>query len=227
MQRDTPFKEGETYHLYNRGAHKQNIFRRKDDYQRFLLLLYLANGTEKVDMRKTLRKYKGQTSADIFKKERPLKSLVDIYAYSLMPNHFHIVLRQKIDRGITIFTRKVLTGYSMYFNLVYDHSGILSQGAVKSRHIDSEAYFRYIFAYIHLNPLSLSLPKWNEKQTIDMASAHNCLHSYKFSSFYDYNIGVRPERAVLAYENAPDFLKKQNDLEALFEWRGEGDPAKV
>jgi len=227
MRRDAPFVEGETYHLFNRGAHKQKIFTKENDYTRFLLLLHLANTEEKLDLRETFRKYKGQTFATIFKEEQPTKSLVDVFAYALMPNHFHLVLKQKKEGGITAFTRKVLTGYSMYFNLLYDHSGILSQGAIKSRAILNEAYFRYIFAYIHLNPLSLTHPGWEKDRTLlEAGSARKSLNNYRYSSFYDYSLGARPERAILSYAEAPDFLKDQNDLEELLRWHS-NELAKV
>jgi|SRR3989344_7129449 len=227
MRRDAPFVDGEMYHLFNRGAHKQKIFTEEGDYIRFLLLLHLANTEEKMDLRETFRKYKGQTFATIFKEEQPKKSLVDVFAYTLMPNHFHLVLRQKKERGITTFTRKVLTGYSMYFNLVHDHSGILSQGAVKSRVVLNEPYFRYIFAYVHLNPLSLTHPGWEKnKSVLEVKSAQKSLSNYKYSSFYDYSIGIRPERAILSYAEAPDFLKDQNDLEELLRWHS-NELAKV
>jgi putative transposase len=214
MLRDAPFIDGETYHVYNRGAHKQIIFKRNEDYQRFMLLLHVANTDEPVNLRNTLRLYKGQALARIYEEEKPTKSLVDLYAYSLMPNHFHLVLKQKSENGLTLFARKVLTAYSMYFNMVYKHSGILSQGAFKSHHINNESYFRYIFSYVHLNPLSLMFPKWEEKGIENLASAREFLPS-SHSSFYDYSVGMRPERSIINYETAPDFLKTQNDLEEL------------
>lgn len=207
--------EGETYHIFNRGAHKQPIFRREEDYARFLLLLHLANSEEPIDLRALFRKYKGQTFADILEGEKPSKSLVDIFAYSLMPNHFHLVLRQKKENGITTFARKVFTAYSMYFNLLYKHSGIISQGAFKSRHIDNDAYFRYIFSYVHLNPLSLKFSAWETEGIQNHDEARDFLAKFPHSSYYDYSVGRRPERNILSHEDAPDFLKTHNDLEEL------------
>lgn len=221
MRKDSPFAIGETYHLYNRGAHKQPIFINSSDYRRFLLLLHLANNEGSIDIREIVRKYEGFPLAKIFKEEKPDKSLVEVYSYCLMPNHFHLVLREKKDCGITKFTRKVLTGYSMYFNIVHDHSGIISQGAFKSRHVGDESYFRYIFAYVHLNPLSLIFPRWEEMGVADEDKARRFLYSYEYSSFQDYASKERPERAILALEQSPDFLKSQNDLEELLQsYRG-------
>lgn len=215
MIRDVPFAVEETYHLYNRGAHKRDIFTCDADRNRFLLLLHLANSSEKINIRSVLQKYKGQTFASIFEEEKPDKSLVDVLAYSLMPNHFHLVLREKSEEGITKFLRKVLTGYSMYFNIIHGHSGVLAQGACKSRHIGDESYFRYIFAYVHLNPLSLAYPHWETTGISDHAGARDFLGEYLYSSFRDYTGGHRSERNILASDDVPEFLTTQNDLDEL------------
>jgi putative transposase len=218
MRHIIPFAVGETYHLFNRGAHKQAIFTSPADYDRFSLLLYLANNTKAVNLRDTLKMYKGQTFESIFEKEPRDERLVDIYAYCLMPNHFHLVVQQKSERGITLFARKLLTGYSMYFNITHGHSGILSQGAIKSRHINNDPYFRYIFAYVHLNPLSLAYPGWEERGITDHTGARKFLYEYAYSSFPDYSVGPRSRKSVLSLGNTPDFLKTQNDLEELLAW---------
>lgn len=218
MRRTTPFAVGETYHLFNRGAHKQAIFTSQADYDRFALLLYLSNSTSPVNIRETLRAFKGQTFEAVFEQERDGERLVDIQAYCLMPNHFHLVLRERTEKGITTFARKLLTGYSMYFNISHGHSGIVSQGAVKSRHISGDSYFRYIFSYVHLNPLSIAFPGWEEKKISDFGGARKFLSEYPYSSFPDYSVGRRPRRSILSLHDTPDFLKTQNDLEELLSW---------
>ena len=152
MRRDAALVPGEVYHIYNRGAHKRDIFVHEQDYRRFQLLLHVSNTASRVNMRDLFTRYKGQTFADIFMLEKPDKDLAEVLAYCLMPNHFHIILRQKADAGISTFLHKLFTAYSMYFNVKHDHSGILSQGSFKSRHVNTENYFRYLFSYVHLNP---------------------------------------------------------------------------
>ena len=215
MLRDTALAAGETYHVYNRGAHKQAIFTSDSDYTRFSLLLYLSNAKESVHLSNLLPKYQGRSSVEMFQSETSEKSLVDVLAYCLMPNHFHLVLQQKTDDGITKFMRKVATGYSMYFNTKYEHSGVLFQGRFKSSHIDSEAYHRYIFSYVHLNPIGLVEPAWEERGIRAPEKVRKFLRGYPHSSFYDYSVGKRPEMAILALDKAPDFLKEQDDLEEM------------
>ena len=201
------------YHVYNRGAHKSEIFRDSANYDRLLLLLYFSNGSKPLNLRNMLKKYKGLTFAHVLELEGRGMPLVDVYAYSLMPNHFHLVLRQKADGGISAFMQRVCTAYSMYFNLRHQHSGTLFQGRFKSSHIDTEAYFRWIFAYVHLNPLELTEPDWKDGRVRNPNAARKFLAEYRWGSYFDYSLGERPERAILAYDEAPDFLKKQNDLE--------------
>src|SRR3990167_7803221 len=140
MLRDKPFVNGETYHLFNRGAHKQAIFKSEKDYRRFLVLLYFSNTMERVQLGNLLQN-QGRSLIDLLE-EYVDQSLVDIFAYTLMPNHFHLVLRQKADNGISTFMKKLATAYSMYFNIKYKHSVVLFQGRFKSRHVGDEAYFR-------------------------------------------------------------------------------------
>ena len=222
MLRDAPFIDGEYYHVFNRGAHKIDIFLEEKDYERFQLLLHLANNRDGVNLRNIFIKYKGKPISAIFESEIPDKGLVEVLAYCLMPNHFHLVLRQKSENGISSFLKRLLTGYSMYFNLTNEHSGTLFQGPAKSRLVDNEAYFRYIFAYVHLNPLAL-IGYEKQKHSIEKTKMREFLNSYPYSSFYDYNVANRPEKTVLALDSVPDFLKASNDLEDLLRWEEGGD----
>lgn len=219
MLRETPFVVGETYHIYNRGAHKEKIFRSASDYERFLVHLFLANNADPIHVSKlaVTPKYQGRSLMSIFEGEIPDRSLVDILAYSLMPNHFHLIIKEKREGGITLFMKKLMTGYAMYFNIKYDHSGVLFQGRFKSKHLSDEAYFRYIFTYVHLNPLELVEPRWKEGHVADPTKAWNYMNQYIYSSFIDYSVAARPCRAIIAYDQAPPFLKTQNDLEELLQ----------
>ena len=122
MLRRVPLITEETYHIYNRGAGKQLIFTTQGDYERFMSLLYLANSDRSINYRNVWSKYKGRSLTDFLREESRVPSLVEVLAYALMPNHFHMVVRQKIDEGVTNFMRKLETGYSMYFNAKYERS---------------------------------------------------------------------------------------------------------
>jgi len=214
--RKTPLLNTETYHIYNRGAHKYATFTDESDYWRFSTLLHLANHSGPVRLRDILdrKKYKGRFSGEIFAEEAD-KSLVELLAYSLMPNHFHLVLRQKVDYGITKFMQKLAVSYSMYFNTKYEHSGVLFQGRFKSSHLNTDPYFKWIFPYVHLNPVSLVEANWQEKGIVDPARAKKFLRNYRYSSYYDYYVGERPERAILAYDETLGLLDKETDIDGM------------
>ncbi|HVM73298.1 MAG TPA: transposase [Candidatus Paceibacterota bacterium] len=213
---------GETYHVFNRGAHKQAICTSAADYERLLLLLYLYNTPERVVTRDVLSKYstkrhKNACFTDIFRREYSEKSLVDILAYCLMPNHFHLIVRPKTDTSLQTFVQKVCVAYSMYFNTKYLHSGTIFQGRYKAVHVESDSQFRYLFAYVHLNPLDLLQSDWKEVGIRNERKARTFLSEYRYSSFLDASV-ERPQRAILA-EEIPEFLKEQNDVEELMQWQ--------
>ena len=223
MLRKAPLLSGETYHIYNRGAHKYATFTDESDYWRFSALLHLANHSGPVLLREILerKKHRGRFSGEIFA-EQTDKSLVSVLAYSLMPNHFHLVMRQKTDNGITKFMQKLTVSYSMYFNTKYEHSGVLFQGRFKSSHLDTDPYFKWIFPYVHLNPVSLIEPKWEERGVTSPARTKEFLRNYRYSSYYDYYVGERPERAILAYDEAADLLDKETDVQGMLSMHAKG-----
>ena len=215
MQRATPLMIDETYHVFNRGAHKQPIFLEDLDYLRFQTLLFLSNSSAPVVVRDVLKRYKGESFVRLFENEKREAPLVDILAYSLMPNHFHLVLRPIVENGVSVFMRKLGTAYSMYFNLQHEHSGTLFQGPFKSSHIDTDPYHTWIFAYAHLSPVSLIAPKWQEHGVENIAAAQHFLANYRYSSYFDYYTAERPERATLAYEEAIHYIDKKDGIESL------------
>jgi len=158
------FATGEIYHVFNRGADKRQTFMDTSDYSRFVSGMYTFNDAHSThDLRLTTE-------------VRPREKLVEIMCYCLMPNHFHFMLRQVKDGGITTFMRKLGTSYSMYFNKKYERSGVLFQGKFKSVYVNRDVYLQYLPHYIHLNPLELSLPNWQSKGAGD----------YKFSELIRY-----------------------------------------
>ena len=131
--------------------------------------------------------------------------LVDIHAYCLMPNHYHVLVSEVEDGGISLFMRKLNMGYAKYFNEKYERSGVLWQGTFKKIHMERDAHFLYIPYYIHLNPLDLTHPKWREGKILNVEKAFKSLTQYRWSSFLDYN-GVRNFPSVLNQDLLSDVL---------------------
>lgn len=215
MTRNVTFAPLEFYHLYNRGNDKRIVFTDNHDYERFLLLLFLCNDRKAVDVRSILNTYEGSTFVDVWTAHERDETLVDIGAYCLMLNHFHIFLQEKIELGIALFMQKLTTAYTMYFNKRHNRTGSLFQGRFKARHVDAEEYFNWLFSYIHLNPVKLVDPLWKERGIINRNTAGKFMEKYKYSSYHDYFIKKRPESSILSMDVFPDYFKEMNDFKSL------------
>ena len=194
MSRPTNFfAPEEWYHCYSRGIDKRVVFESTSDYQRFISLLYLAN-TSTVLHRSNLGNLNYHELFTIPHK----KPLVSIGAYTLMPNHFHLLLYEKNASGISTFMQKLGTAYTMYFNVKRERSGGLFTKPFRARHISDDRYLQHIVDYIHLN--SLKLFENGHKRNNKMEDKHyfmTKLKSYPFSSFPDFNGTSRPAKVVL------------------------------
>lgn len=214
MSRNISIAPGEFYHLYNRGTEKRNIFTTDRDRERFIALLYLCNTTEPVRI-DDIQKSQGSTlrkTGVLFEIERG-ETLIDICAYCLMPNHFHLLVREKEERGISRFMQKLMTGYTMYFNKRHERTGSLFQGKFKATHADEDRYLKYLVSYIHLNPVKLVDPRWKENGIRNRKSAEKFLHTYRYSSYPDYLGASRTESKILNKKALPDYFNDARDFE--------------
>lgn len=141
------FQPETSYHVYNRGAGKADIFRDKQDYEAFSrrLMLMLLPEHEAEQLQHSKNRIRLLNLSD----------RIQLQAYCLMPNHFHLMLRQIDETAITRFMRVLTISYSMYFNRKYDRVGPLFQGRFKAAQIDSDSYFMHLSRYIHCNPVKL------------------------------------------------------------------------
>ena len=213
MARTFLFAPGEFYHIYNRGTEKRNVFMSRADRNRFMALLYFANQNEPVDL-----KLQGRTLLEIVE-PRAGTPLVGIVAYCLMPNHFHLLIREIEEGGISKFMQKLTTGYTMYFNKKYERNGSLFQGRFKATHVADDIYLRYLISYIHLNPIKLIEPKWKEAGIANKVRAEQYLETYVSSSYLDYLGKERPEGMILAREALPEYFSSGTDFKTFVtEW---------
>jgi len=212
-QRKITLAPNEYYHIYNRGVDKRKIFNTKRDYDRFLALLFMANSSKPIDL-----KLQGRTLYEIARVAHS-ETLVDICIYCLMPNHFHFLIREKSDSGISKFMQKLTTAYTMYFNKCNDRNGSLFQGRFKATHADSDQYLSYLISYIHLNPVKLIDAKWKENGIRDKKSAEKYLEGYQYSSFQDY-LGVkRLENKIINPESLPEYFETPKEFKHMVtEW---------
>ncbi|HEY4522042.1 MAG TPA: hypothetical protein VJH91_00160 [Candidatus Paceibacterota bacterium] len=178
-----PFAIDEWYHCYNRGVDKRKIFQTKADYERFLLLLYVCNGTRAVHVSNLKDRRLHSILSDTTINRG--KTLVEIGAYSLMPNHFHLVLKEIQEGGIASFMQKVFTGYTMFFNKKNDRTGALVAGPFKSKHVPNDEYLKHLIAYVHLNSAELFDSAW-KKGTGNRQLLEQKLPLYSYCSLPDF-----------------------------------------
>lgn len=200
--RTISFSSGEYYHLYNRGNSKQTIFLDTQDYTYFLRLLFVANSKKPFPkLRRLAHPYSYERGGE----------LLDIGAYCLMPNHFHLLVKMGDDKSVSTFMQRVGTSYSMYFNKKYKRTGGLFEGKYKATHVAEDIYFQYLFAYIHLNPAKLMDSEWKEKMKVSPGALYEYVENYSYSSYQDYLfLGVRPQSVILNKEAFP-FVFYEND----------------
>ena len=208
MSRSIQFVPKEFYHIYNRGTEKRDIFLSIADYERFLTLLYICNGVEAVDL-----KLQGRTLYEI-KENKQRGKLVDICAYCLMPNHFHILVRESSDGGISKFIQKLSTAYTMYFNKKNNRTGSLFQGKFKASHIDDDEYLSYLIAYIHLNPVKLIDSNWRTNGIKDKKKTEKFLNQYVYSSYLDYLKKERIQNVIINKEAFPEYFETPKDFKS-------------
>lgn len=191
--RKVPLANEEYYHIFNRGVDKREVFLDEADYWRFLFSLQLMNDKNNGAMiawRDFKKANQGATldqfflTSDVRKKKQD--PLVEIMAYCLNPNHYHMILKQIKDKGIEIFMQKVGNGYTKYFNKKNNRSGALFQGKFKSSHIDTDDYLLYVSAYVNCN-----------SQVHKIAPAGK----YFWSSFREY-IGKESKQPVVLKKEA-------------------------
>jgi len=214
MLREDPFITGEYYHLYNRGIDKRVIFKLERDWERFMMLLYLSNSEKSFRLDDLLNKQE-KTFKQILKVDKD-KPLISIGAWCLMTNHFHLLVRQEVDGGITKFMRKLGTGYSMFFNIKYQRQGALFGGPFKSRCIKTDDnYMRQLFGYIHLNALDIKFSGWEKRDkndNKDEISMKEFLDSYRYSSYQDYIEVNRVENGILTKSSFPDYFQTEQSF---------------
>lgn len=184
--------ESSFYHVYARGHARQQIFRDDSDYLAFLAIFerYLST--------KVLSDKYGKPYVS-------LRGQIELLAYCLIDNHFHLLFYQTDKGAMSKLMRSVMTSYSCYFNKKYDSTGALFETRYKASLISSNDYLAQISRYIHLVP-----GDWL---------------AYPYSSVHSYFIGapdwLQPDRVVGLFGSTPvyaDFLNDSTDYEKSLDY---------
>lgn len=183
--RKTPLVSGETYHIFNRGVAKLPIFKNRRDYTRLLDTLYYYQFQGPKPRFSQLKRFKNQ-------KFEANKKIIEIICYCLMPNHFHFMVKQLVENGISEFMNKISNSYTKYFNTAHNRVGPLLQGQFKAVRIESDEQLVHLSRYIHLNPITSYVAR--------------DLKDYIWSSYHSYvsievNKLCNPDLVLLMFKN--------------------------
>ncbi|MBI3305989.1 transposase [Candidatus Nomurabacteria bacterium] len=175
--RNIKIAPGEYYHIFNRGVNKQLIFHDSADRVRFLfLILYFQSPITFINIGRPVKSFvkhsvfniEGVTTREIINSR-----FVELTSFVLMPNHFHLIIKEVEENGIARYMQRVLNSYTKYYNTKYNKSGHLFQGPYKAVHVKNNNQLLYLSAYIHRNPRELK--EWQNKES-----------SYPWSSYQDF-----------------------------------------
>lgn len=189
--RKEPFATGDYVHVYNRGNRKQEIVRDANDHWRFLQMLYYFN-TRKTpenpfrDLRDSLKSDFNSRLIwpDTWDMQEPI---VSIAAFALMENHFHLLIKELVKGGLTLFMRRLGTGMTNRFNIKYHETGRLFQGAYKAKRIDADFYLERLSVYIQVkNPFEIYPNGGLGKALEEFDAAYEWAAKYPYCSLGDY-----------------------------------------
>lgn len=192
------------YHVYNRGVDKRDIFLDDGFYARFASILqhYLKYSYPYSILKRRLEKAsspKDQESIFAQIKTYKIAPPVAIISFCLMPNHYHLILKQRVKDGIATFMHRIGTAYTMYFNVHQERTGRLFEGVYKTVSIESEEQLLHLSRYQHLNP-----------RVLDVSTVEGLIN-YPWSSLATY-LGrdrftfVTPEDVLSAFKRPKDYL---------------------
>jgi len=191
------YVENGFYHIYNRGVEKRKIFQDQQDYNVFLNYLkeYLSPPSKDEEI-KTIFILQGESFKGIARRPKNYYEKIELVSYCLMPNHFHLLVKQSSKDSMEKFLRSLATRYSMYFNKKHKRVGSLFQGPYKAVLVNEDTYLLHLSRYIHLNPY---------EYTKNLTEA--------YSSYADYlklrsTPWVKPE-IILKFFNNPTSLEIQ------------------
>jgi len=206
--RNPHLNNGQFYHVYNRGVNKRPIFQSDVDYERFVQSMIVFNEQNRISTR-ALKVMK-------IRPEPSPKPFVKLHAFALMPNHFHFLLEQCTEYGISEFMGRLSNGYTKYFNIKQKRTDSLFGCSFKSKVIQDTNHLHHVSRYIHLNPLELLEPTWKEKGVQSWKKAKEYLEKYKWSSLPSYlnneNMPFVESSFILNdFDSAEDYLKYLQD----------------
>lgn len=203
---------GEYYHIFNRGINRQVVFLDETDRARFLfLILYFQSPLVFQNIGRPTREFVKHSVFNISEEiveQVVVTRYVELVEFCLMPNHFHLILKEVVEGGTAKYMQRVLNGYTKYFNTKYKKSGHLFQGPYCAIHVENNRQLLHLSAYIHKNSRELAV--WRNREI-----------EYPWSSCQDFVRRNRFEKLL-----TPNIITGQFDLGG-YENFIETSPAKM
>lgn len=179
-QRAVVLANDEIYHVFNRSIARAEIFSSKTALNKIFEIVNYYRFTQDLRLSK-FRSLQLSLKEEYLNRLKEKKPLIEVYAFAFMPNHYHFLIKQLEDRGISKFISNLQNSYAKIFNLKNDRNGALFQNAFKAKRIETDEQFIHVSRYIHLNPVTAYLIEFDK------------LVDYMWTSFEAYALGREME----------------------------------
>lgn len=214
MFRKEKFIPGEYYHIYNRTLFNHPEFTYYKNSERLKRAFLLANSTHSSRAFQFLRDNKNTTIEDALEIAMRGEKLVDVLCYTIMPDHYHLLLKERQEKGISNFIHKCNISVAKYIKIKNNRSGPLFGSLFRSKHITTNDYLLHLSLYIHLNPLDFLIGKqWREHRIRNWDQIKNKLINYPYSSLKKF-LDVNHEDKIISGKGIiTDQFKNTNEYE--------------
>lgn len=212
------FGVGDIVHVFNRGNRKQEIVRDDLDRFRFLQTIFYFNDEYSPDnpfrtLSELLKSDFNNGEVLIWPSTWPARNkLVDILAFTLMDNHYHLVLQEIKEGGVAKFMQKFGTGITNRFNIRHQETGRLFQGAYKARRVGSDNYLKYLNVYLHIKNVFELYPGGIQKALREFEGAYRFATHYSYTSLGGYVHNEPNARAIISTEMLEDEFSDEREF---------------
>lgn len=214
------FTPNEYYHIYSRTILNTSEFKNNRNCKRLVQAFLLANYTKSTGAFQYLRNHKEATLQEALGIAKKGEKLVDVLCYVIMPDHYHLLLREAKENGISEFIRKCNISIAKYINISKERKGPIFESRFKSKHIDSNEYLLHLSLYIHLNPLDfISNKTWRNHELKNWSIQKKQLLDYPWSSLNFYLNYRKNDPVISGNEIISNQFKNHKEYESfLQEW---------
>lgn len=201
-----PLITGEIYHVYNKSIAEENIFRDLRYLDKILDIVNFYRFEQRIRL-SLFNKMKTTIKNSYLTEIKHSQPLIDIFAQTFMPNHYHFLLKQLKDFGIKKFISNTQNSFAKYFNLINNREGSLFLNSFKFKRITKEEEFLHVCRYIHLNPVTSRLVEFEDL-------VNNPFSSYTWYLNKDSNRFVNTDLIMSYFKSKESFIKfHQNQVD--------------